>query len=236
MQIRWGVVAVVAALTASTVFGDFRGSPVRAEAPDPVADVKPRCASSSVAGPLRLAVVGTSLTNDYTWPEVVAERLGQRVNREVELTRLARSGATSDWGRSAVAARPELAGVDVVLVEFLANDADLLEHMTVNRSRDNHRAIVQSIRRDRDACTGPAVVLMTMSPVHGLRGFLRLRLPTFEAMYGGLARETGSGLLNLRSRWDSGERFGDGLHPTDAQSNAVIPAAVIDYLAPAVRD
>ncbi len=129
----------------------------------------------------------------------------------------------------------DLPATDVVLVEFLANDSDLLDWMTVRESRENHVAIIRSLRGRIRGCQQPAIVLMTMNPVHGARGLLRHRLPAFEGMYAELARRAGVGLLDLRDRWDPRERFRDGLHPTDDQANAVIPPAVVDYLTPLLR-
>lgn len=176
------------------------------------------------AGPLRLAVLGTSLTAYYDWPHDVARHLEACTARPVVLTVLARGGASSAWARTRI---PDLAvaAPDILLIEFSINDADLRNAVGLRQSRSNHAALVAAARR---ANPDVRIVLLRLNRAWGLRRLLRPRLPAYEALYDRLAAELGTGLLPLGAAWDravarAGRRnlVPDGVHP-DAQAVARI--------------
>lgn len=148
------------------------------------------------------------------------------------MSRVARAGAGSAWGLGAVdealAARPHL-----VLVELAVNDADLLDGVPLRRSVANHRAILARLR------PGAGVMLMTMSPAQGPRGWVRPRLGAYYAAYGPLAAEAGAGLLDLYPRWLALPRAerglgADGLHPEGEVAAAVIVPPLVEAVAAAL--
>ena len=175
--------------------------------------------------PLRLAVLGTSLTARYRWPEALAGRLSACLGREVELGRFAAPGQGSAWGEQAAEEARRFAP-DLVLVEFLANDADLRHRRGVAGSRESHARIIATLRRDG---ARPAIVLVAMGPAFGPRGWLRTRLDGFHAMYAALAAEADLGLVDTMPAWSealaatpAASLFPDGLHPEPAAQQRVM--------------
>jgi lysophospholipase L1-like esterase len=185
----------------------------------------PRLALS--AAPLRIVAFGTSLTQRPGWPEALEARLAACLDRPVTLVRVARTGAGTTWalGETAavVAARP-----DLVLVEFVTNDADIADGIGMAASRANHRALLDALAA---GVPGVPVLLMTMSPVNGpLRQLQRPFLAGYDAMLRDLAAERGLALADLAPRWraaiaaDPAIRPPDGLHPAPEAAAAVAAA------------
>lgn len=176
--------------------------------------------------PLHITFVGTSLTASYNWPRDLNECAG----RAVSVSRFARAGAASDWGvrqvDAIIARRP-----DIVFIEFSVNDADLRQRITLRESARNHRQLVRNLRAGLPEVQ---IVLMTMSPAHGLRRLLRPRLPSYYRLYSDLAKELETGLLNLYPRWQAmakpAREQRDGLHPSEAMASQVILSALNSYL------
>jgi len=175
--------------------------------------------------PLRLAFVGTSLTAPYDWPDRLAECAG----RQLDVSRIAQSGAASDWGREQVV-RITQARPDIVVIEFSINDADLRRGMSRRVSRENHVYMITTLRAQLPEAQ---IVLMTMSPAHGLRRLLRPRLPSYYALYHDLGTAYDLGVLDLYPRWralpKSARDLYDGLHPSEAAAAQVILPALAGY-------
>lgn len=181
--------------------------------------------------PLVLAVMGTSLTASANWPEAVATRLAACTGGEVQLVRAAQNGMGSAWGLTQVP-RVRVAQPDIVLVEFAINDAHLSRGQWFAASQATHRALIAALR---EGAPTRRVVLMTMSPAHGLRAVQRPWLAMHYAGYRDLAAETGAGLVDLAPRWSvlpwAARGMADGLHPTDAATQAVILPVLVPWLA-----
>lgn len=181
--------------------------------------------------PLRLTVMGTSLTADYNWPERLAAALATCLGREVDLARVARAGFGSAWGRGQAA--DVLAGnPDILLMEFAINDADMLDGVSLAVGAAAHRALIGEVRAARPDLR---IALMTMSPAQGLRGLLRPRLGAHYAQYRLLADSLGLGLVDLYPRWMARPRktrglAADGLHPTTDTASDVILPVLLPYL------
>ncbi len=183
-------------------------------------------------GPLRISVLGTSLSADrYDWPMALSEALGACLEREVQVTALARPGATVEWGVTQVA-QVRATMPDIVLVEFAINDADLTDGLSLAQARAHLAELVLQLTSPPEA---PQVALMTMNPAAGLRGLLRPRLSAHYAGYRALAaRDEGVGeavgLIDVEARWRARPRsargLDDGLHPDPATARAVIVPAV----------
>ena len=177
-------------------------------------------------GPLRISLVGTSLTETYGWPEY----LNDCTNRPVSVSRIARPGAASDWGGRQVDIIV-LEHPDIILIEFSVNDADLRHRISLRDSARNHRLLIRNLKT---ALPEARIILMTMSPAHGLRRLLRPRLPAYYRLYRDLAQELDTGLLDLYPRWlavpKSAREQQDGLHPSNTAASQVILPALASYL------
>ena len=188
-------------------------------------------------GPLRITVLGTSLSSAvrYQWPDVVGAQLSPRIGRPVEVHRVTQSGATSAWGIEQID-RVLQTDPDIVLVEFAVNDADTRHLLTVGGSVAQHEQILSALRSGGNE---PAVVLLTMNPASGPRGWVRPFLSRYYAEYVSLAQRNATGLVDLYARWvalpDVEIDIRDGLHPSDSAATRVIVGPVVDALANATQ-
>ena len=181
--------------------------------------------------PLRLTVLGTSLTAGAGWPEAVAEALGACLDSPVELTRIARPGAGSDWGLTQVPAVAD-SRPDLVVIEFAINDADLRDGSFRGKALDRHRRLVEAVR---DSAGDPGLVLMTTSPARGPRGWIRPFLAGHYADYRLLAEELDLGLADLHPRWQALPRAErgldrDGLHPRPEVAREIVLPVLVPLL------
>ena len=185
--------------------------------PRAVGDVQDRAVVPLEAGK-GVVVLGTSLSHK-DWPKT----LGGLCRSPV--TQVTKPGANAYWGleqvHKAIAAKPAL-----VLVEFAINDADILDGLSKEESR---QALEQIITALEAGLPEAEVVLMTMNPVTGVT---RLQRP-FLAGYYGIVRDVadarGLGLIDLEPRWQGalevGEVIPDGVHPTrDSFARVALPA------------
>ncbi len=183
---------------------------------------------------LHVAVLGTSLTARYDWPQRVAEHLASCLGGKVEMSVIAKAGATSDWGVAQLATL-EARKPDLVLIEFAANDADFRDGLSISDSETNLRVIVDRL----DGPSGPNIALMTMSPAQGLRGWLRPSQAAQAKMYRDLATDLDLGLIDLMPRWMALPRSErglgqDGLHPDPDVAASIIVPAVAEWIERAV--
>ena len=180
--------------------------------------------------PLRITVLGTSLSHNELWTASLETALETCLGPS-QVTVIARPGAGVQWGLSQITAVAETAP-DLVLVEFAINDADLRE----GRTRAQANAQTQTLFQ-RLAETLPTVSLveMTMSPASRLRGVLR---PSLAARYDDVitrAQDGPHGAIDLYTRWlalPPGQRgLADGLHPDPQIAETVTVPPVRDYIA-----
>jgi acyl-CoA thioesterase I len=173
-----------------------------------------------------VAAFGTSLTNRAGWLQPLEEELTRCLGRQVTVVDFGRSGATSEWGVTAVGAVIR-SQPDVVLVEFSANDAAWFKGLSLRRSRENTTKIVRAIR---DARPTTKIFLMTMNPIFGPRGWIRPNIDAYYDMYKLLADGLGVGYIDNRNAWNglANEelRAGipDGAHPLpDLAARILVP-------------
>lgn len=214
-----GVVAVGLCLAALPL---FRPAPMPEEP-------ESRPLSALPEGPLRIVVLGTSLTAQGRWPQELGSGLTACAGREVTVIPVAKGGAGSEWGRGQIGQVAALAP-DLVLIEFSINDADLRDGVSLARARANHEAILDGLAAARPAAQP---VLMTMSPAFGLRGWMRAWRPDHEAQYRRLAAIRDIGLIDIVPLWQAalaaapqGPRslMPDGLHPRpEAVATVALP-------------
>lgn len=187
-------------------------------------------ALSAPETPVRhLAVLGTSLSLG-TWPEALRAALSACQGHDVRLTREAAPGATSLDGLSRLP-RITDAAPDLVLIEFAINDADLTDGLARDDAANNLATMLDVLAlKTPDA----RVMLMTMSPAHGLRGLKRPFLARYYGDVRRLARQYRTGLADLYPRWLAREDWRaalpDGLHPTEEAARALIPPALLPLL------
>lgn len=181
--------------------------------------------------PLRVTILGTSLTARYDWPEALALALTQCLDKPPEITVIAMSGAASDWGVGQVG-RVVASTPDIVLIEFGINDADLRHRISLRVSADLHRQLVSELRA---GLPDIAIALMTTNPAYGLRRVIRPRLARYYAQYVVLADKLDLGLVDIYPRWLALPRrtqglAADGLHPEQEVASAVFLSALPPFL------
>lgn len=203
-------------------------------APEPATRDLPLAPPLPDTGGLDIVVLGTSLSAPpQHWPDALAEALAACRGAPVRMERVAGPGMGSAWGQDQVAAVARHAP-DLVLVEFAINDADLLDGVSPAQGWAQHLALVAGLRR---ALPQVRIVLMTMSPAKGSRGWIRPRLGAHYGQYHDLAQAAGTGLIDLYPRWlalPPSERGleADGLHPDPARAARVIISPLVRYLDP----
>ena len=190
--------------------------------PRPAPGIGDRPLSALPPGPLKVVAFGTSLTAKNDWPDALVPRLETCRGAPVEILRIARPGAGSDWGETVldevIAAAP-----DLVLMEFAINDADIRDGQSLAAARATHDRMLDALKAGLPEAR---VLLLTMNHASGLRGLARPWLASHYAQYRDLADAHGTGLLDLYPRWRDAapetRTLADGLHPSDAQVQAVL--------------
>ncbi|MCX8507728.1 MAG: SGNH/GDSL hydrolase family protein, partial [Rhodobacteraceae bacterium] len=177
-------------------------------------------------GPVRIALLGTSLTDHALWPDRVTQRLAT-CGITAFIDRHARPGANSRWGRS-VAAELAQSAPDIILIEFAINDADLHDGLSLSDSADSHADILRQLRQPSPA--DPAIFLLTTNPVSGWARLLRPRLAAYQALYGRLATQYQTGLVDGYGRWLAtpgwADQLLDHLHPAPERESAILTPAI----------
>lgn len=182
---------------------------------------------------VKIVTLGTSLSARGGWQEPLEHSLGVCLDSDVAVVNLAKSGMTSEWGRTqidkVVAERP-----NIVLVEFAVNDADVTEFMSLKHSSANMAEIVSRLRESE---ARPAVYVMAMNPVSGLRGAVRPFLGQYEEMHAAVARKLGAGFIDHRPAWarlsdeEIAIAIADGVHPDPTMASRVIVPGLVRTLA-----
>lgn len=179
--------------------------------------------------PLKIVALGTSLTARGGWSQPLAEALAECEGRPVEISVIARPGATSSWGQEQV---DQVIGAspDVVLTEFAVNDSALQNFVTLADSARNISAIISALNA---SSRPPKIYLMAMNPVHGAKSWLRPSLAAYEEAHQAVAGEQGAGFIDMRAAWmrlGEGERrrlIPDGLHPDPREDSSIIVPTLI---------
>lgn len=188
------------------------------------------------SAPLRVALLGTSLTKRGGWDTALEERLSACLGRPVETLNFGGAGMNSRWGLAQV--ETVLAEApDVVSIEFSANDASILRGVGLDESAANAKAIIERLGAGEKP---PKRVLLAMNPMHGVRSWVRPWLDDYYDAYPALAAKTGAVFLDLRPHWRAlgpealSEAIPDGVHPTPEASAAVAAAPLAKAIAAAL--
>ena len=175
-----------------------------------------------------IAALGTSLTKDGGWVADLEKNLRDCGATGARVLNFGGSGMTSEWGRTQVEAI-RASAPDVLLIEFAINDAHLLKGMSRTRAKENIEAIVAGVRRDRPSVR---IILLSMNPVHGLRGWMRPLYDWYNDDYGPLARSLGAEWIDLRPAWrmsglDLDDAIPDGVHPKGEVAQKVMTVSFL---------
>ncbi len=186
-----------------------------------------------------MLALGTSLTANYRWPHELAEQLSQCLARKVDIEILAVAGANSNQAVKQFTSR-KFRKPDIVLVEFASNDANIFHGVDLGKSQSNHEALLGRIRWD---VPGTQVVLMTMNPAFGPRGWIRPQLNKYYEMYREFATYSNVPLVDLAPTWnetlagtDYMVQLPDGLHPTQTAASRIILPAVLNKIGDLFRN
>ncbi|MHA6264575.1 SGNH/GDSL hydrolase family protein [Arenibacterium sp. CAU 1754] len=182
-------------------------------------------------GPIKVVVLGTSLTANYDWADQLGDMFANCPSRDVAVSVVARPGATSHWGLEQVDKVVALAP-EIVLIEFAVNDANIRRGILPGSSRTNHQSMLNALAEKRPEAR---IVLMTMNPVSSARGVLRPMIGRYYALYPDLAARNAVGFVNLTRHWADRPSpradLPDGLHPGKDAAREVIPKALRGYFA-----
>lgn len=180
-------------------------------------------------GKLAILALGTSLTVNYDWPSKLSLSLSDCLGKKVEIEVVARSGENSDDALRQFKSRKQL-NADIVLVEFLANDADLIDGVDLKASRYNHEFLIKYIQ---NSIPDARVILMTMNPVYGIRGLIRYKLVDYNKTYKELADGVRVFVADIYPLWvqklghDTHRKMlPDGLHPDGLVAESLVVPAV----------
>jgi acyl-CoA thioesterase I len=183
-------------------------------------------------GRFQVVALGTSLTAIGGWHKTLETELARAFAGEVSVDIVAKNGANSQWGISALPSVIALAP-DIVLMEFASNDAALHRGMHLGKSCNNIRTIVRAL--DASGCR--KIILMAMSPLMGWRRAVRPCLNLYYDSYRDLAAELGVSFIDHRPGWAKLSRrqlataLPDGSHPDPAIAGTIIVPTVIQAIA-----
>ena len=182
---------------------------------------------------INMLVLGSSLSARSDWPEVLRDRLQDRLENcaaaGVELRVIATGGADSSWGLAQVSGGLDLRP-DVVLIEFMINDADIRNRISRSESLRNHAQMIDMLRETQPDV---AIFLLRLNRAYGPRALLRPSLAGYERLLPDIARRFSVGFIDLRPGWsdrwrsDGYRSLPDGLHPTDAAAREVNIAKIL---------
>jgi acyl-CoA thioesterase-1 len=189
-------------------------------------------------GPLRILLVGTSLTARGSWPRLLEAQLVSCAPRGVEVRTLARAGMGIRWGlpelrRRFAASEPPLP--DIVVVEFAANDATLTRGLPLDVAKARTRDLIALVRS-----IGAVPFVSTMNPAWAEEWITRPGQARYHGIYRDVAAETGAGLIDTAPVWQTLPRedrrrlVPDNGHPTDEGAALITVPAFLDALRPLV--
>ncbi|QIE57049.1 hypothetical protein G5B40_17350 [Pikeienuella piscinae] len=210
-------------------YGAF-GAPEHPQGDRPAAVAAARCASPDC--PATVTLLGTSLLAHGAWRDALEQRLDACRGGPVTLRVIVKPGASSDWGRTQM---DGLFDSDAIIVDFAVNDASLWRGVTLERSRENHLALI-----DAAEANGVAIFLATMNPAFALKAAVRPGRPVYHDLYRELADETGAGLIDDAPRWAARDdawlraAIPDDLHPTNAAMTEITLPSFARTLTPLI--
>lgn len=192
----------------------------------------------SDGGPLRILLVGTSLTARGDWPDRLERALASCARHGVVVERLAKSGQGIRWGLPALQARlsnVDMTKPDITIVELSGNDASLLQGLPLFLARKRTLLLIETLSQ-----FGSVAFLSTMNPGWGWEAVTRPGQSRYHGMYRDIAVETGAGLIDTSPQWRAlapeirSLVVPDGGHPSDEGAELITIPAFLAALTPLV--
>lgn len=172
---------------------------------------------------------GTSLTLRGGWQEELSASLSACLDRPVDVEVVAAAGENSDWGVTQTAAVAAL-HPDIVMIEFAINDARLWGGVGREQARANLATMIAAIRAGNPQVR---IILPSMNPASGMRGWMRPFLADYYADVKAEAEAQHGQYVDLYSRWLElppqvlAAGMPDGVHPEpDLAAQIIVPALV----------
>jgi lysophospholipase L1-like esterase len=184
------------------------------------------------AKPLRIVSFGTSLTNQGGWQVPLQTSLASCLNRQVEVLKVAQSGATSDWAVAHVDDVVRLTP-DIVLIEFYGNDAAINRMMTRARSRTNIALVFDRLKSELPHAR---VIMTRMNPASGLRSTIRPLLEWYIDTQRNEALARGYEYVDYYPGWSKMTKkelesaIPDGIHPRPEAAARIVTSIMTPYL------
>lgn len=183
--------------------------------------------------PFTICCFGTSLStgpSSHEWLGVACSAIAAGKNRPVRGYTLGKPGQNSAWGVSNVGPVARL-NADVVLIEFIMNDAYTGSSMSLGTSQSNAASIISAIQAGSPASQ---IYLMTMNPVYNRTD--RPNMASYNAMYASLASSLGVGFIDNYPLWGTVTvgmfDDGSGIHPSLSAIKSVMIPNVVSVIAP----
>lgn len=193
---------------------------------------------AAVVSRSRIATFGTSLTSEWTWRvwracgghwvRLLRTELQSRVGESAIVANFGHWGADSTWARHRVTKLGGHLDVDVALVEYAVNDADMRRGISLADSRRNQVCIAEALRARWPRA---ALFFIVTNPCFGRHAIDRPRLEGYYDVVRDVASEAGAGLIDLVPAWQIAlehrrwqELLPDGIHPgVDAAMDITLP-------------
>lgn len=198
----------------------------------PVVSIKAQVSEQHVINPLRILVVGDSLSAEYGlkrgsgWVDLLKQSISTS-HPHVEIINASISGDTTSGGLSRLKALLERTTPDIVLIELGANDA--LRGLPLEMTRNN---LVSMIKLVKEANAKPALAGMQIPPNYG-----REYTEAFKELFQTVARSEGTKLVPflLEGIADDPAMFqADTIHPNE-QAQPILMENVRKVILPMIN-
>lgn len=194
--------------------------------------IKAQVAEQNAINPLRILVVGDSLSAEYGlkrgsgWVDLLKQSISTS-HPQVEIINASISGDTTSGGLSRLKALLDRTAPHIVLIELGANDA--LRGLPLDMTRNN---LVSMIKLVKDANAKPALAGMQIPPNYG-----REYTEAFRELFQTVARSEGAELIPflLEGIADDPSMFqADTIHPNE-QAQPVLMENVKKIILPMIN-
>lgn len=226
----FSVLAVIAVLLLLGAYGVIGGA--YREAGAPVTQPEISTPRPDPEQPIRILLVGTSLTAGGNWPALLEKWLAACRAGALVVERLAKPGKAIRWGKPALTQRLKTGPrPDLIVMEFAINDAVLLRGLPLVMARSRTQAVIDQI-----ASAGIPLYLATMNPAWGREALERPGQHRYFAAYRDLAAANKLGLIDTVPLWNAlplaqrRKLVPDNLHPNDEGMKVVALPVITNAL------
>lgn len=183
---------------------------------------------SAFSASVKIATLGTSLTENGGWQGTVQDGLASCAGQPVEVLNFGKGGAGSEWGIEVlpkiIASKPQ-----AVVIEFAINDADRSHGAPLGVSISRINQVLDGIS---EGLPNAKSYLMITNWPWGYQAGRRPLLYKYFNSYRTIAAERKVGLIDTEKSWLSVtfRDIGDGLHPSKATMKSVLAPRIIESL------